>query len=102
MKSYYNPLSREFKSIRGGIREDEHLTIKVNSDEESLSLYLTDEKNDKTDIYDMEKGDGYFTITLPLLTPGLHWYFFEGKISRYGKGKNTRACADRGTRRAGA
>lgn len=88
MKSYYNPLSREFKSIRGGIREDEHLTIKVNSDEESLSLYLTDEKNDKTDIYDMEKGDGYFTITLPLLTPGLHWYFFEGKISRYGKGKN--------------
>ena len=76
MDIYYNPLDLKCKSIRGGIKQNEHFDINVYGDNSEPCLFVLKKDGGEAQYLPMQKIPGGWSITLVLHDPGLYFYYF--------------------------
>ena len=87
MSFYFDPLDKAFKSVVGGVPENQKIIFKVESDaNEVLFVYRPDEQEEKS--YPMRKAQGGFFVFEHSFSKGLYWYYFVADGTVYGAGED--------------
>lgn len=87
MNVYYNPLDKTCKSITGGIRRNELLTINVFGDGDEPCLFVFFKDGGEAQYLHMKKCGKYWTVQISFSETGLYFYYFIIGGSKAGVGK---------------
>ncbi|MGN0819745.1 MAG: glycoside hydrolase family 13 protein [Christensenellaceae bacterium] len=90
MKFKFNPNEPKYKSITGGIKDDEKCDFFVETDAESCLLVINCDGQTALS-YPMRKASGGFFASLQRLKKGLYWYRFIADGVIFGRDDNLNA-----------
>ncbi len=83
MRAEYYPLSRECKSVKGGIKTSEILTLTIETEGETVRLLLRPDGGEYA-LYPMKKTGNRFSADISIKTAGLYYYAFSVDNVRLG------------------
>lgn len=85
MKFLYNPLESKFNKKGGAIKRGLLFSVKVDSSGNRCNLILIEDKSNKKAVYEMDKINGGFKLSVKGLKNGLYFYCFECDGIFYGR-----------------
>lgn len=83
MKPLFNPVAPQFKSVVGGVKTEEILTLKIIAEAEVATLVIREDYGEKRE-YPMIKAGNCFSVDYIPEKSGLFWYSFLIDGKQYG------------------